>query len=121
MLEAAARSGHADTVETLLSFGQQHNVAVSEIVTPDTMNAALNENPLEVLLRFQAVDPTVFSRRLHTGTDLVTISSYGGPITEDIPRKKYLSLLEHLMNAGFDPNGPHEDRISRLREPGSTL
>jgi len=115
MVEAAARSGHADTVETLLGFSQQHSVAVSDVVTMDTIGAALNENPLEVLLKFQAVDPDVFSRRLHIGGDLLSASSHGGPNTEDLPRSKYLGLVQHLLDAGFDPN-PNAKGASRRRK-----
>jgi ankyrin repeat protein len=113
MLEAAAASGHADTVELLLSFGQQHNVAASDMVDPDTMSAALNEKPLEVLLKFQAVDPAVFTRGLHIGGSLLTASSAGGPNSEDIPRSKYLGLARHLMEIGVDPNNPKAMSRSR--------
>jgi ankyrin repeat protein len=113
MLEAAAASGYADTVEMLLSYGQQHNVAAIEMVNPDTIGAALNENPLEVLLKFQAVDPAVFTRGLHIGGDLLSASSSGGPNSEDIPRSKYLGLARHLMEMGVDPNPKARSRSRR--------
>jgi hypothetical protein len=121
MIEAAARSGHADIVETLLRFGQQHNIAVSEMVTMDTISAALQERPLEVLLKFQAVDPDVFSRPLHMGVRILSTACHGGPNSEDLPRKKYLGLIQHLMNAGFDPNTPNCPPTYRRYRPGRLL
>lgn len=70
MIEAAAQSGHTEIVENLLGFGQKHEVPVSEMVNQDTLGAALQckERPLEVLLKYQAVFPTVFTHGfLHIG------------------------------------------------------
>lgn len=121
MIEAAARCGHADIVEILLFFGQQHNVAVPRMVTVDTIEAALEEKPLEILLKFRAVDPDVFSRSLHIGTELLSIACRGGPSDEDIPRKKYHRLVQYLMDAGFDPNTPNCSPKSRRYRPGRLL
>lgn len=104
MLHAAAHSGHASTVELLLSFGLQHQVPVDQLVTPDTIAAALNEKPMDILIKFQEVDSSVFSRKMHSGLDLLTAASYGGPNSEDVPRSKYRDLARHLLDAGFDPN-----------------
>ncbi|KAF2679186.1 ankyrin [Lentithecium fluviatile CBS 122367] len=115
LLEAAARSGQEDMVETLLQFGQQHNVPVSEMISMDTIGAALNERPLEVLLKYRAVDSEVFSRPLHLGAELFGIACSGGPNHEDIPRRKYLGLLQHLLEAGADPNQKtHRQRPGHL-------
>jgi hypothetical protein len=104
MIEAAARPGHTDIVEMLVIFGQQHGVAASEMVTMDTLDAGWNENCLEILLKFQIVDPDVFYRPRHLGADLLSSVCWGGPNEEEFPRKKYLGLLQHLMSIGFDPN-----------------
>jgi hypothetical protein len=121
MIEAAAKSGHANIVENLLCFGQQHNVAVSKMVTMDTISAALEERPLEVLLKFRAVDPDVFSRPLHIGVKLLSIACHGGPDNEECPRKKYLGLVQHLMDAGFDPNTPNRPPSHPRYRPGRLL
>lgn len=52
MIKTAAQSGHADTVEMLLLFGQQHNIATSAMVAMDTIGAALEEEALAILLKF---------------------------------------------------------------------
>jgi hypothetical protein len=119
-VEAAAGFGHEATVETLLAFGQQHDVPMSELVTTDTIAAALNEKPLEVLFKFHAVDPDVFSRRLHHGIDLLCASSSGGPNKEDPPRTLYLGLVRYLLDAGFNPN-PSEKRRRRRDWPDCPL
>jgi ankyrin repeat protein len=116
LLEASASLGNEDIVETLLQFGQQHNVPVSEMITPDTLGAALQEKPLEVLLKYQAVDPKAFSRPLHLGSDLFDIACSGGPNEEDIPRGKYLGLLQYLLETGSDPN-----KQIRRKRPGYLL
>ncbi|KAF2679072.1 ankyrin [Lentithecium fluviatile CBS 122367] len=113
MLEAAAKRGHANIVETLLRLGQTHNIAASEMITPDTMSAALEETPLGVLLKYQLVNPEVFSRKMHHGTDLLSAACWGGPNTEDFPRKNYLGLIRHLMDTGFSPNAPQAPPTSR--------
>ncbi|KAF2468325.1 ankyrin [Lindgomyces ingoldianus] len=105
MLEAAARAGHADTVELLVRFGQQHGVAVSNLVTPLIICDALShENSLQVLLKFHAVEPDVFSLRLPLGGSILGAACGGGPNSERIPRKKYLGLVRHLMGIGYNPN-----------------
>lgn len=72
MLCAATRSRHADIVQLLLSFGQIHNLTAKDTITMDTMDDALQEKPLEVLLNFKAVDPGVFHHPLHLGSDIYT-------------------------------------------------
>jgi len=105
LLEAAASLGDEDMVEILLQFGQQHNVPVSEMISPDTLDAAIGgERPYEILLKYQAVDPEAFSRPLHLGSDLFRTACLGGPNREDTPKGKYLGLLQHLLDAGADPN-----------------
>ena len=121
MIEAAAKSGHADIVETLLVFGQQHNIAVSAMVTMDTIGAALEEDPLAVLLKFRAVDPDVFSRPMHLGVSLLRSACHGGPNSEECPRNKYLGLVKYLMDLGFDPNTPNRPPTSRRYRPGRLL
>jgi ankyrin repeat protein len=46
---------------------------------------------------------------------------HGGPNSEEIPRKKYLGVLQHLMDLGFDPNTPNASLTSRLYRPGRLL
>jgi hypothetical protein len=121
MIEAAARPGYVDVVEMLLHFGQQHGVAASEMVTMDTLDAAWNESCLEILLKFQIIDPDVFYRLRHLGADLLSSVCWGGPNEEDFPRKKYLGLLQHLMSIGFDPNKSRVRPTSRRYQPGSNL
>jgi hypothetical protein len=120
MIEAAARPGHVDVVEMLIHFGQQHNIAASQMVTMDTLDVAWNEHCLEILLKFQIVDPDVFYRPRHLGADLLTSVCWGGPNEEEFPRKKYLGLLQHLMSIGFDPNKSLVRPAHRYR-PGINL
>jgi ankyrin repeat protein len=114
MIIAAAKAGHTDIVEILLSFGQQHNIPVPEMITMDTMGAAVAslKKPLEVLLKYRAVDPKVFSRHLHLGTDLLSVACTGGK-----GGTQYLGLLRYLMDAGFDPN-KNRPPFARRRSPG---
>jgi ankyrin repeat protein len=121
MIEAAARPGHTDVVEMLILFGQQHDIAASHMVTMDTLDAAWDENCLEILLKFQVVDPDVFYRPRHLGADLLSSVCWGGPDEEEFPRIKYLGLLQHLMSIGFDPNKSGVDPTSRRYRPGSNL
>jgi ankyrin repeat protein len=121
MIEAAARPGHTDVVEMLILFGQQHDIAASLMVTMDTLDAAWDENCLEILLKFQVVDPDVFYRPRHLGADLLSSVCWGGPDEEEFPRIKYLGLLQHLMSIGFDPNKSGVDPTSRRYRPGSNL
>jgi len=105
LLQAAASIGDEDMVEILLRFGQQHNVPVSEMISPDTLDAALDgEEPFKILLKYSAVDPEVFSRPLHLGSDIFHLACMGGPNREDTPKGKYLGLLQHLLDTGTDPN-----------------
>jgi hypothetical protein len=105
MLKAAARAGNADTIEQLLKFGQQHGVAEWHLADPDVIGAALcHENAPQVLLKFHTIEPNVFARRLHLGMSILGAACDGGPNSERPPRKKFLGLVRHLMELGFDPN-----------------
>lgn len=107
MLCAAARSGHADIVQLLLSFGQMHNLTAKDTITMDTMDAALQEKPLEVLLNFKAVDPGVFHHPLHMGSHILYIACRGGPSRDDAPRRRWLNFVKHLVEVeGRDVNTP---------------
>lgn len=121
MLLAAAQSGHANVVEMLLVFGQQNNVAVSKMVTTETVDAAFQEDPLGILLKYHTVEPNVFFRELRHGGNFLSLAASGGPDNEDIPRSKYLGFVQHLFHLGFDPNTPNKPLWSRFYRPGRLL
>jgi hypothetical protein len=105
MLAVAARAGHADTVELLLRFGQQHNVAVWHLATQDVVWPALSHgNAFQVLLKFHAVEPDIFARKFSLGASVLSAACDGGPLSERTPRRQFLGLVRHLMEMGFDPN-----------------
>ncbi|KAF2623625.1 hypothetical protein BU25DRAFT_424606 [Macroventuria anomochaeta] len=109
-------------VQLLLEFGQTHDVASKEMVIMDTMDAALHEKPLEVLLKFRAVDPNVFSHPLHLGSDILQIACRGGPDRDDAPRGKRLNFVQYLLEVeGRDPNTPNARPGSRRHRPGKLL
>lgn len=122
MLCAAAQHGHEDIVELLLAFGLEHGLTAGEMITTNTMDARFNLKPLEVLLKFKAVDYNVFHHPLHLGADILYIACWGGPNEDDAPRGKWLGFVKHLLEVeGRDANTPNAAPGTRRHRPGRLL
>lgn len=113
MIEAAALGAHLGIIETLLQFGQRHDVPVRKMVNMDTMSAALRtEKSLEILKIFQTVDPDVFRRHVHHGTELLSVACGGG-----MYGRPSLELARYLLQLGIHPDG----RYTRVEGQSTNL
>lgn len=104
MTAAAAKEGHAETVEFLLGFALKHQVPMIDVLTRETVSDALETEPVPVLTKMEAFDPAVLTRPLAMGSQLLSHASHGGPNKESLYRKTYVELTEYLLNKGHDSN-----------------
>ena len=103
MLERAARSGHASTVEYVLAFGHQHNVPYDTLITRDAIVAALNSNNVDVLRKFVAVMPECVNFDMSLSGDPLCQAVMG---SRNMPlyRNDRLEIVAFLLDHGADPN-----------------
>ena len=94
LLERAAKSGHASSVETLLDFAHANNVAYEELLTRDSLHAALDGGNLDVLKAYVRVMPATVSMDL-------------GHLNDPLSQTLHRQLFDHtayLLSQGADPN-----------------
>lgn len=106
LIETAAKSDHSPLVTHLFEFAREHSVPIEELVTRETMFAALSTQKPHVVAVLIEIDPSCVNMSLgYSGNPLQ--QAINGPFRshlEDTTPEVRIPLVKLLLEKGADPN-----------------
>jgi ankyrin repeat protein len=113
-LTVAAQNGHAGVVSALLAFATEHSIHLSDFITRDVFNKAMNGGHAAVIEAIGAAYPNVINLRIGHGHQL--------PLYEAV-RLRQPAVVAALLELGADPLHPvaHNGSAIRLGNYRSSL
>jgi hypothetical protein len=113
-LTVAAQNGHAGVVSALLAFATEHSIPLSDIITRDVFNKALNGGHAAVIEAIGATYPDLINLRIGHGHQL--------PLYEAVRLRKP-DVVKALLELGADPFHPvaHNGSATKLGDYRSSL
>ena len=107
LFQSAARAGQSASIEDLIHFASEHDVAFSTLITSDTYLAALGGRSLDVLKLFVTAMPETVN---------LDLGHVGYPLTQ-VLHKQLFDHASYLLDHGANPNA----RCAGHKGPGYTL